>query len=710
MTISRKIVGLVGAAWLVCGLVCAAGLYGLASVESRAGDVPALREALASARSAQIVALLIGWLFLGGLGFLLWRAIVQPIRRLEKVLAGAAETLDFTVSSPVPADSDEIGQAVAAWSRLQNRLRSGLAEIQQSLTHLLAVTEEVDQSSRRIARNSQVQSDASTNMAAAVEEMTVSISNVAEQAGDASKHTHESRDIAEQSASVILDTVSGIQQISLTVRDAAARIKALRSDCDSISSVAKIIREIADQTNLLALNAAIEAARAGEQGRGFAVVADEVRKLAERTTLSTQEITDLLHRMQESARLAVESMSHTESAVEERVGKAREAGESIEKIKQGADAAAVVVADISGAMKEQESASTSIARNIEQIAQMSEQNSAAANASAAGIGRVTQVGLAMTHSLAAFKLEAGEKKIVLRLADTHPDDHPATRAEQAMAEFLEQRSHGRITLKVINNGVFGAEKDELEQLKNGTLDMTRASAAMFNKDCPATVIPALPFIFNSLDHMHQVMDGAPGKEIYAACADAGYVGLGAFDSGSRCIFANKPVRSLADARDLKLRVMQSDLWIAVAKAMGTVPSPLAMEDILSGFRTGLIDAAEGNVPLFDGYKFHGACKYYSYTEHAFVPELLVFSKKRWDVLSPEDQALIAEAAREAVNVMRRLWREREEQARKASLAAGTTFIKDVNKESFRNAMRPVYDKFVTTPQQKALFQAIKGIR
>ncbi|MDR3412188.1 MAG: TRAP transporter substrate-binding protein DctP [Formivibrio sp.] len=718
MTISRKILSLVCVALLVCVAIFAVAVYGFAAMETVVGQMAAkaaggeaksIQQTLDSARSALYMVVALGLSALGVCGYLVRRSIVKPLITMESALARVAEKLDFTESIPVTVD-DEIGRALHACNRLLLRLRGSFGEIQQSITNMLEVTEEVDQSSRKIARNSQIQSDASANMASAVEQMTASISVVADQANDASHHTQSSRDIAERSAGVILCTVSGIQQIADTVREAALRIKALRADCDSISSVAKMIREVADQTNLLALNAAIEAARAGEQGRGFAVVADEVRKLAERTTLSTQEISGLLNRMQESARLAVDSMSHTERAVDDGVVNARQAGESIEQIKTGSEAAASVVADISGAMREQETASSAIARNIEQIAQMSEQNSSAANASAIGAGRMIKVGREMAQILSAYTVDAGPKKIVLRSVDVFSDDHPAVRAVRAMADTLNQRSNGRITLKVISGGAFGSEKETLEQVKSGALDMIRANCALLNKDCPSSVIPTLPFMFSSIDHMHRALDGAPGKNILESCTAAGYIGLAFYDCGSRSIYANTPIRSLDDLRGLKMRVQQSDLWVAIANAMGAKVTPLPLDQVISGARTGLIDVAETNILLFDSYKHYEAFKYYCYTEHAMVPDMLLFSKQRWDALSAEDQVLIADAARESVAIMRRFWHEREEVARKNAAAAGTVFITNVNKKSFQDAMRPVYDKFVSMPKQKILFQAIQAMR
>ncbi|PAT00174.1 MAG: hypothetical protein BSR46_03735 [Candidatus Dactylopiibacterium carminicum] len=188
------------------------------------------------------------------------------------------------------------------------------------------------------------------------------------------------------------------------------------------------------------------------------------------------------------------------------------------------------------------------------------------------------------------------------MADIHNDDHPAVRALRSMAERLRERSNGRIVLKVMSGGAFGAEKEALAQLKRGGLDMTRVMVSQLNQDCPATVVPGMPFLFRSIEHMQRAMDGKPGQDILASCAPGGYVGLAFYDSGARSIYATRPVRSLADVRGMKLRVPQSDLWIAIAKAMGAQPTPMSIDEIVTGARMGLVDAAENNLPSYQGFK------------------------------------------------------------------------------------------------------------
>ena len=219
-------------------------------------------------------------------------------------------------------------------------------------------------------------------MAATVEEMTVSVTHVADRAGETNQLAVRSGQVATEGAEVIGHTVEDINGIAQVVRSAAEHIDLLDQDSAKVNTVVAVIREVADQTNLLALNAAIEAARAGEAGRGFAVVADEVRKLAERTASSTQEIASTIGSMQTSAKSAAEGMRAAVDQVESGVARTAQASDSIREISQVSQDTEARVGEISEAIREQSVASTSIAQQVERIAQMTEENSAAAAATA----------------------------------------------------------------------------------------------------------------------------------------------------------------------------------------------------------------------------------------------------------------------------------------------------------------------------------------
>ena len=294
-----------------------------------------------------------------------------------------------------------------------------------------------------------------------------------------------------------------------------------------------------------------------------------------------------------------------------------------------------------------------------------------------------------------------------RSAEVHPPDYPTTMAVVHMGKVLSDQSGGRLGIKVYPNGALGSEKDNIEQLRLGALDMMRINVAPLNSVVPETIVTGLPFVFRSTEHMRHVLDGPIGDDILKSMESQGLVGLAFYDSGARSFYSKKPIRTMADLKGMKIRVIQSDLFVAMVEALGANPTPMPYGEVYTALKTGIVDAAENNWPSYESSRHFEAAKFYTLDEHSLAPEVLVFSKVVWDKLSPQDQAAIRKAAKESVPYMRKLWDEREVKSRKVVEAAGSQVITVANKQEFIDAMKPVYAKFASTPRLADLVKRIQ---
>ena len=337
-------------------------------------------------------------------------ALLTVYRRIIAALGGepavASEVVkqvaagDLSVEIPV-ANTDSTS-LLAAMKVMQSNLQKLIGEIQTNADMVASAAKKMTIAAENVVGSSQQQSASSLEIAAAMEQSTVSINLMSDSANRAQTISGDSELLMNETSGVVSEAVNRIAKIATVVEQASQTVRTVGQESENVSKIVLVIKEVADQTNLLALNAAIEAARAGEQGRGFAVVADEVRKLAERTTQSTQEITTMISSMQSSARDAVTCIEDAVANVNEGVILTKRVGESVSRLGASSHEVKEVIIDVSSALREQNAASNEIARNVEQIAQTGERNSGAVGAVAKAATELQQLANSLTDSARHF--------------------------------------------------------------------------------------------------------------------------------------------------------------------------------------------------------------------------------------------------------------------------------------------------------------------
>lgn len=318
-----------------------------------------------------ISAALILLLLVGGMG--VYRSIRNPIVGLSGLMTAMSRDLDLAPRAKQQGD-DEIAAMANAFDHLVDTFAGTLKVVKQSAHGLMGSATALQGVSARAAVAAETQSESSTGIAAAVEQMTVGIASV-------SDNTQENLEVAQMMQRGVTtgrnrmqQTTEAMKSTAKTVDEAGALILGLADKSQSIRQIITAIRDIADQTNLLALNAAIEAARAGEMGRGFAVVADEVRKLAERTGKETVEITHLIEVITNETATAANQMQMARGQMDEGLALVRDTLSELDAIHGEADQTAAKSEETAAAMREQTAASNEVAVNISKIASLAEEN------------------------------------------------------------------------------------------------------------------------------------------------------------------------------------------------------------------------------------------------------------------------------------------------------------------------------------------------
>jgi tripartite ATP-independent transporter DctP family solute receptor len=323
--------------------------------------------------------------------------------------------------------------------------------------------------------------------------------------------------------------------------------------------------------------------------------------------------------------------------------------------------------------------------------------------------RVLQ-GLCAAGASAAFGAAASDGRAsgVLTATDVHPKDYPTVAAVRWLGETLERETGGRLRIRMYHAGQLGRESDTLELVRNGAIDFTRVYTGALNNAFPLTKALCMPFAFDSVAHQRRVHDSDVGAAVLRGFETRGVVGLALYDSGARCFYnTRRPLHAPRDLAGLKLRVPPSDIFIALIRLLGGNPTPLPYGQVFSALETHLIDGAENNLRSFHASRHFETARYWSQSAHSYAPDALLISKRTFDGLTPSDRALLTDAARASVQVMREAWDTSEAESRRALEAAGVR-MNTVDAAAFRRAAEPLVRELLADPQLRALHAAIRS--
>jgi tripartite ATP-independent transporter DctP family solute receptor len=292
---------------------------------------------------------------------------------------------------------------------------------------------------------------------------------------------------------------------------------------------------------------------------------------------------------------------------------------------------------------------------------------------------------------------SAQQKLVLKASDVHPEGYPTVAAVENLGKKLDSATGGRLSVQMYAAMQLGGEKEAIEQAQIGAIQLARVSVGTLGPVINDLNVLNLPFLFRNTAHMEKVIDGDIGAELLDKVTNdpkAGLVALCWMDAGARNLYdTKKPIRSIADLKGLKIRVIGNPMFVDMMNALGGNGVAMGYDQVFSALQTGVVDGAENNLPSYVFDNHYQAAKYYSLTQHLIVPEILVFSRKTWDTLSKDDQDLLRKLAREAQLDERGLWNKYEMAALEKAKAAGNQIIDISDKTPFQDAVKPVWDKY-----------------
>jgi len=300
--------------------------------------------------------------------------------------------------------------------------------------------------------------------------------------------------------------------------------------------------------------------------------------------------------------------------------------------------------------------------------------------------------------LLSFSLSCGKPSDQIRFKLSHGLDvvHPVHEAMEFMSRRLRELSGGSMTIDVYPSEQLGSERENIELVQFGSLDITKTSAAVLESFVPEVRVYSLPYLFRDSKHAWKVFLGPVGKEILRAGKAVGIMGLCYYDSGSRSFYTiKKPIRTPADLVGMKIRVQKSAMAVKTIEVLGGSPTPIDWGELYTALQQGVVDGAENNPPSFYTSHHYEVCRYYYLDEHTTIPDVLLMSYKVWSALSAGQQRMLQQAADESMHYQRKIWTDMVQESLARVKEAGVE-VALPDKKPFMEKVAPFYEEFTGT--------------
>jgi tripartite ATP-independent transporter DctP family solute receptor len=284
------------------------------------------------------------------------------------------------------------------------------------------------------------------------------------------------------------------------------------------------------------------------------------------------------------------------------------------------------------------------------------------------------------------------KEYSLKIASAQTADHPFSMGAQKFAELMSAKSDGRIKAKLFPSATLGGDAQVISSLQGGTIDITVVSTGLLSTMNKDFAVYYLPMVFNDAKEADAVVDSPVGQKLLDKLPEKGLVGLAYWEHGFRNVTNSKrPITKWEDFQGLKFRVIQIPIFVDIYTALGANAVPMPFPELYTALEQKAVDGQETALPTIATANFAEVQKFLSTTRIVYDPLVVLISKKTWDRMSPQDQKIVAEAAREATAYERKLNREREAAMLKESPAKGMA-VNDVT-QAERERLKPVTEKY-----------------